>query len=436
MDENKTIAQVVKDSLCTGCGTCIALCPNSAIELTMDEKKGIYVPRIDEEKCKNCGICFKVCPGHEVDFKGLNLEIFGEEPENILIGNYLDCYVGHSMDYDIRYNSASGGLVSQLLIFALEVGMIDGALVTRMNKNNPLEPEPFIARTKEEIIEASGSKYCPVPANIALKEILESEEGEKFAVVGLPCHIHGVLKAKAINKKIREMVVLHIGIICMRTPNFRATEWLLQRNKIKKEEVKRIEYRGGGYPGGMTILSHNDSPKFLKLLDNGYLAGFLEFFFPNRCTICYDFLCEFSDISIGDAFFIPEIRKNDKVGSSAIISRTPMGNNILKKCFSKNLIKLEKMNSEAFICFQNLMEVYFKKKPFWARASIFRLLNRKLPTYHIVKSLNPSIVDYLNSLYFYLFIWIGSKKRLWCILHTYITFRKLVGAVLKRLKRL
>ena len=35
-----------------------------------------------------------------------------------------------------------------------------------MKKDNPLEPEPFIARTREEIIEASKSKYCPVPANI------------------------------------------------------------------------------------------------------------------------------------------------------------------------------------------------------------------------------------------------------------------------------
>jgi len=182
MNENKTISSVAKDGLCTGCGTCVALCPNDAIEMVINEKKGVYVPELDEGKCNNCGICFKVCPGHEVDFKGLNLEIFGKEPEDILIGNYLNCYVGHATDYDIRYNSASGGLVTALLIFALEEGLIDGALVTRMKKDKPLEPEPFIARTREEIIEARGSKYCPVPANVALREILEAEEGERFVV--------------------------------------------------------------------------------------------------------------------------------------------------------------------------------------------------------------------------------------------------------------
>ncbi len=202
-----TISSVVEDNLCTGCGTCIALCPNDAIEMVIDEKKGVYVPKLDGRKCNNCGICMKVCPGHEVDFKGLNLEIFGKEPEDILIGNYLNCYVGHATDYDIRYNSASGGLVTALLIFALEEGLIDGALVTRMKKDKPLEPEPFIARTREEIIEARGSKYCPVPANVALREILEANEGERFAVVGLPCHIHGMRRAQRVDARLKERVV-------------------------------------------------------------------------------------------------------------------------------------------------------------------------------------------------------------------------------------
>ena len=250
---DETITQVVKDGLCTGCGTCVALCPNEAIKLTINEKKRIYAPELNEEKCNICGICYEVCLGHSVDFNQLNLETFGKKPEDVLIGNYLNCYIGHSTDYDIRYNSASGGLVTQLLIFALEEGIIDGALVTRMKKDNPLEPEPFIAGTKEEIIEASRSKYCPVPANIALKEILESKEGERFAVVGLPCHIHGIRKAEIINKKLKEKIVLHIGIFCSHAPNFWGTELLLERMSIKREEVIKLDYRGEGWPGSMKI---------------------------------------------------------------------------------------------------------------------------------------------------------------------------------------
>ena len=70
MSEN-TISQVVKDELCTGCGTCIALCPKEAIKLTIDEKS-IYIPELDENKCNNFGICYKICPGYEINFKKLN----------------------------------------------------------------------------------------------------------------------------------------------------------------------------------------------------------------------------------------------------------------------------------------------------------------------------------------------------------------------------
>ena len=141
--KSQTIEVVVKKGLCTGCGTCVAICPNSAIGMFKDDFKGLYVPKLDHEKCNKCGICYEVCPGHSVDFKQLNQAIFDKEPNNILIGNYLNCYIGHATDYDVRYNSASGGLVTALLVFALVEGVIDGALVTRMNKQKPLEPEPL-----------------------------------------------------------------------------------------------------------------------------------------------------------------------------------------------------------------------------------------------------------------------------------------------------
>ena len=48
MDENKTIAQITGKNLCTGCGTCIALCPRGAIKLTINRNKGIYIPELSE----------------------------------------------------------------------------------------------------------------------------------------------------------------------------------------------------------------------------------------------------------------------------------------------------------------------------------------------------------------------------------------------------
>ena len=122
-----------------------------------------------------------------------------------------------------------------------------------MKKDNPLEPEPFIARTKEEIIEASKSKYCPVPVNVAIKDILNTKEGERFAIVGLPCHINGIRKAERVSEKLREKIVLHLGIFCSHSLSFQGTKFFLRRLDIKEREVVRIDYRGGGWPGKIKI---------------------------------------------------------------------------------------------------------------------------------------------------------------------------------------
>ena len=267
-----TVERVVERGLCTGCGTCVSMCPSQAIDMILDSKLQIYVPKIERAKCTGCGLCIKVCPGHAVDFKQLNKVFLEKDLQdntlNVMLGYYLNCYTGYSMNSDIRFDSSSGGIVTELLIFALEEGLIDGALVTRMNKERPLEPEPFIARTRSEIIEASKSKYCPVPANIALREILKRDG--RYAVVGVPCQLHGTRKAELVNKKLRDRIVLHLGIFCGANDSFHQNEYLLYQWRIKPDDVAKIDYRGGGWPGVLTIKLKSGHEINCSLLDLGF----------------------------------------------------------------------------------------------------------------------------------------------------------------------
>ena len=403
-----TIEEVVKNDLCTGCGTCISICPNEAIELTIDGKKGIYIPKINKEKCNNCGICYDVCPGHSVNFKELNMEIFGKKPDDVLLGNYLNCYTGHATDYDIRYNSASGGLVTQLLIFALEGGIIDGVLVTRMSKENPLEPEPFIARTNEEIIEASKSKYCPVPVNIALKKILESKEDEKFAVVGLPCHIHGIRKVELINQKLKDIIVLHVGIFCAQTIDFLGNNFLLQNLEFKRNDIKNITYRGGGWPGGMTIELKDGSKMFIPMSE--YYYKFTSFV-PARCSLCSDHACEFADVSCGDAW-LPKFA-NDTIGTSIVISRSEMAEGILQSAASKGVIELTPVSSNKVAQSQGMFRT--KKSELKVHILLYKLLRKNVPVYDM-EFLKPELKDYVKTTWHYFWSYVAHKRFLWPLL--------------------
>ncbi len=252
---NVDVDSTVGAGICTGCGTCSGLCPRDAVRMNLNSATGLYFPGIDKEKCNKCGICISVCPGHDVDFNQFARNIFGANMANVILGHYLNIYIGYSYDPDIRYSSASGGLVTSLLIFALEGKLIDGALVTKMRADRPLEPQSFIARTREDLISAARSKYCPVPANVALNEILKAEG--RFAVVGLPCHMHGIIKAEASSPKLNGKIAFHLGLMCSHSNSFLMTDFILKWLKLGREEVRKIDYRGQGWPGVMSIRASN-----------------------------------------------------------------------------------------------------------------------------------------------------------------------------------
>lgn len=374
--EKRAIAEIIEEGLCTGCGTCAGLCPVSAIEMVVNEQRGIYIPKLIDSKCNQCGLCLEACPGYSTDFSHLNLEIYGKEPENTLLGNYIGCYLAHATNHAVRHNSASGGLVTSLLIFALEQGLIDGALVTRMKRDNPLEPESFIARTKEDILEASKSKYCPVPANIALKGILK-EEGN-FAVVGLPCHIYGIRKAESVNTKLRERIILHFGIFCSHTDSFKGTEFLLSKLGIRREEITGISYRGGGWPGEVKIKLKNGDEKIIPLASALWCSFHDSFVFsPSRCLLCNDVTNELADISIGDAW-LPEIMATEHEGKSIAIARSEQGDALLHAASSKGIIELQALDAKEVIRSQKTF-LHFKKVNLGARIRLREIFGRKLP---------------------------------------------------------
>lgn len=403
----KTIRKVLNDSLCTGCCTCVSLCPNCALKIIKDNK-GIYIPQFNESLCNNCGTCLMVCPAYNVDFDHLNLELFGKEPEDILIGNYLNCYSGWANDDETRFNASSGGLITQLLIFLLEKGDIDRAVLVKMDETNPLEPKPFIASTKEELIEASNSKYCPVPLNIVLNQIVQSE-GEKFAVVGLPCHIHGLRKAEEYNEKLKNKIIVHLGIMCGTTKNFHATEFQLRRMGINKKNVEKIEYRGNGWPGKLSIHLKNGEiikEKYMKYYDFNFCA-----FTPWRCLLCSDHTCELSDISFGDAWL--EEFSQDKLGTSIIVSRNEIGEIILQNAFKENYVNLKKLDSSIVTLSQNMCR--FKKNQLKARRNIAQLCGKAVPKDN-VNLINSEIKDYFWAIYYYVTYFISTKKCLWFLL--------------------
>lgn len=374
----QTIQKVLDDHLCCNCGTCAGVCPQQAISLSLDKHSRVYEPQIRSDACSGCGICYDTCPGHYVDFKGLNRDIFGKEAEDIILGSYLECYIGHATESKVRYKASSGGVVTGLLIYALEQGIIDGALVTRMNKDRPWEPEPFIAKTRDEIIEASKSKYCPVPANIMIKELLSAEEGKKFAVVGLPCHIQGVRKAEQVYKKLRARVVLHIGLFCSHTDTFWQTDYLLKSMDVSKGDLKSIRYRGDGWPGTMSVQLKNGKNSSVPH-HKAIFPHVLWFNAMNRCLYCCDLTAELADISVGDPW-IPEVMAKEKIGQSIVVIRKENAYSLILRAAHDEHLNVTPIPAEKVKEAVSMGET--KKVDVQVRMSIRKMIGKSIPYYN------------------------------------------------------
>ncbi|MFH1636185.1 MAG: Coenzyme F420 hydrogenase/dehydrogenase, beta subunit C-terminal domain [Chloroflexota bacterium] len=367
------VEQVYTAGLCTQCGTCAAICPHGAIKMEWDGESG-YVLSVDSENCQSCGLCYDICPGHSVDFKGLSDRFLGAGTDHLRIGRYTSCQVGHAIEKTVRWSAASGGIVTALLIAALRNGAIDGAVVTRMDPDSPLEPQTFLATTEAEIYEARGSKYCPVAANLRLRDVLAADG--RFALVGLPCHIQGLRKLQTRNRKFIDKVPICISIFCGLNMSPNGTKVLLRRNGIKGSDVRHLKYRGDGWPGGLQVEMTNGQT---------YAKGYRQYFDNHfrcyemhRCNLCTDSFGELSDISCGDAW-LPEYVNSDDQGTSVVIVRTEYGEQFLSTN-GKGVLNLKPLSVEKAIQSQRLALIW-KKEWMNAKIGISKFAGREVPVY-------------------------------------------------------
>jgi coenzyme F420 hydrogenase subunit beta len=310
-------------------------------------------------------------------------------------------------------NSASGGLASQILIYLLEKGVIDGALVTRMNPAYPLESEVFIAKTVDQVVAASKSKYCPVAANSALKDIIHTKG--RFAVVGLPCHLHGIRKAEQLFPMLREKIVLHIGLMCSHMVSFSGTDFVIEKMNVERKQIRSITYRGSGWPGLMTINTALES-KSIPLVGNwrSYWPVFSSFLYtPMRCIMCPDQLAEFADISLGDAW-LPEFR-GDKLGKSILLTRTTYADALLEDMYSAGKIILSP-SSIAKVKRSQAVNLRFKKDDFHTRLTLIKAFGIQTPCFSPDASGRLSFMAFLRSLFIFFSITLSRSKRAMSVL--------------------
>ena len=327
----ESLGKHVLPSLCVGCATCVTVCPIGCLEY-IDGK-----PVLAEE-CNSCGICSQVCPRYKLSIQRLERFIFGRERKlEEEFGIYRRIVIARTRDDRVRKVCQDGGVVTSLLLYALEEGIIDGAVVSGIDSENPLKAAPKLAESSEEIIESAGTRYTYSPNMLAFKDAVAAGK-KSLAFVGTPCQIQAVRKIQAfpLNKYARRLNFT-VGVFCSECFVYDGlvNRLIKEEMGINPNEVKKMNIKGK-----FIVTTTNGDVKSISLKKTKR--------YVNTCvSACSDFSAELADISVGG------LGLN---GWTFTILRTERGEKIFEEAKSKGLLETKPVerNSKPLILLINL----------------------------------------------------------------------------------
>ncbi len=255
---------VIDRNICSRCLTCAAVCPGGIT--VVDDR--VDFPDYDT-LCMDCGACVRVCPR------------FVYEPRSGL-GHYIQFIAGRSK----RFTGQDGAMVTEILVSAMEMGLIDRSLF--VSRDERWGTEIFHVRDSEqlELPTLGGTKYTFANVLPELKKaVMLTKSG--VGVVGTPCIVSGVRRLQREFPIFKERVKLLVGLFC--TENFHygdITKYLADKgvdfSKLIKTDITK----------GKFVATMTDGEVKFKVKE-------LESILPSGCQVCTDFTAVESDVSVG-----------------------------------------------------------------------------------------------------------------------------------------
>lgn len=351
----RSLSKIVDGGLCHRCGSCIGICPTGVLGLDSEDYPAVQ----NLSACTDCELCVKVCPGDEFNLLEAYHSTFGASPDvTSTHGHFTDSFISYATDPEIREKSTSGGLVTAILLNLLRRGEIDGAVVIVSDPEQLWKGKPIVARTEDEILSAMKSKYAICPTNSVFGEI-RSIPG-RYALVGLPCQIHGFVKAAELDQRLKERVVLTIGLFCHAAVEHEALKIIWKSLGDKVQNATKYISRVGKHPGTPHLQMKDDSlyPVYFGE-KKGYRPSSMEvinivyrLYTPSRCLTCFDASAEFADIAVGDPWMAPPHDGVDFYkGWSFGLTRSPRGHAAVSQAVTDGAIINETVTRrEALAC--------------------------------------------------------------------------------------
>lgn len=397
----------MKSDLCTRCGSCVGL---SEGKIVFTDREGDYRPYVlTEPDEQHSARLLYACPGKDFNFKEYREKFYIGAPEyHVYTGPVYSINIAYSKIPSIRDAGGSGGMISAILIWLLQKGKIDGAVVTGMSKDKPWLTQSYIATTTDEILAAAQSKYIITSVNEILPEI-ESFKG-RLAYVGLPPQVQSIRKLQAVGDPSVRNIQYILGPFYGNTLHFSSIKSFLKSYKIYDyKNISKLYFRYGEWPGNMRIEMKDGKTVELPKFHANYL---IPFHIMTNSLLCTDLSNEFTDISGGDAW-APVYEERGK-GFSIVFARSAVGQQILDDMKQEGLIDLSPISIDEAITMHS-HGYDLKKRGTFIRLKFRKWLGLPVPDYGYVINDFP-VSRYLMELCIdALFLVLGTTFARWLV---------------------
>lgn len=334
-----TIADIVGNDLCTGCGACMSEIDKPNTSMQWDEF-GFIIPTGNLGVSSAVKVCpFNISPEPEVKDEDAIADIFLKDAINIdpQIGHYNNSYVGFAKEY--RESSSSGGIATYVFEQLLVERIVDNLFIVK-SINGSYAYQFF--NKAEQIKQISKTRYIPVTLEKLFTEI-DNIEG-RIAVSGIACFIKAIRLKQYYCPGLVDKIPFLVGIICGGIKSRFFSDYLAssagidgvyhkQEYRIKDINSTASDYSFGAYSKGNDFYT-------MKMSQVGDMWG-SGLFKANACDFCDDVTTELADISLGDAWLKPY--NSDGKGTSIIITRSSLAENLVAEGIKNGELKLDKL---------------------------------------------------------------------------------------------
>ena len=159
-------------------------------------------------------------------------------------GIFKDICLARASDSESHDVGQDGGLVSAMLVYALEHDIIDAAFVSYLEGDGSTWKAIPASRARRDIVASAGSRYTYSANTLAYLDL--DKDDERIALVGMSCQssIPPVMKQRKAGKVARRLA-LSIGLLCSKTFDDAIFEELFEaKYGLKKPDIKKMNIKG------------------------------------------------------------------------------------------------------------------------------------------------------------------------------------------------